>query len=98
MLACLNVWGATTYIDPACANNGNGAASSCAASGGAAGAFNTWASQTTWTGNAKAYQKSGTTFTGACQFLVNASGADTSNRIEISTYGGDAAATARTAR
>ena len=88
LLASFEAFGATTYVDPSCPNNGDGTGQACAATGGGAGAFNTWASQTVWTGNAKAYQKAGTTFTGACGFLVNASGADTNNRIEIGSYGG----------
>lgn len=44
-LLCFAVpaWGATYYIDPDCANNGDGTTVDCAASSGATGAFNTWA-------------------------------------------------------
>lgn len=78
----------TKYIDPDCTLNGDGTAQACAASGGGVGAYNTWASATTWTGNAQFYQKGGSTFSAAtCNYLINASGADTNNRIIVGSYG-----------
>lgn len=49
LLLCLlasNAWSADTYINKSCTFNGNGAAGDCAASGGAAGAFNVESSVT----------------------------------------------------
>ena len=92
-------WAAIGYIDPTCTNNGDGtvgtggsgsgasAVTVCAISGGGPGPFNTWASATTWSGNAQFYGKGGTTFTGACQFLINNSGADINNQIIVGSYG-----------
>jgi hypothetical protein len=43
-LVCGNSWGATTYLNTACALNGNGTSGPCATTGGGAGAYNTGAS------------------------------------------------------
>jgi hypothetical protein len=40
LLSCSPVWATTYYVDNSCANNGNGLATSCAASSGGAGPFN----------------------------------------------------------
>ncbi len=45
-LAWGQAWGATYYVRPACANNGNGTTEDCAASGGGAGAYNVMSSIT----------------------------------------------------
>ena len=47
-LLCWSVgaWGADYYVRPACANNGDGTAETCAASGGSAGAYNVMSSIT----------------------------------------------------
>lgn len=94
LMLCLlsaQAWAATRYIDPDCtAFNGDGTTQACAASGGGVGAYNTWESATTWTGNAVFLQKGGSTFTdddGTCNYLINASGADTNNRITVGAYG-----------
>lgn len=93
LLLCLlssQAWAATKYIDPDCANNGDGTSTACAASGGAAGAYNTWESATTWTSNAIYLQKGGSTFTdddGTCNYLINSSGADANNNITVGAYG-----------
>lgn len=46
LFLCLDAWGATYYVRTACANNGDGTTGDCAASGGAAGAYNVMSSIT----------------------------------------------------
>lgn len=76
---------ATVYIDPTCANNGDGTAGSpCAASGGAAGPRNTWVGVTWTAGNTYAGQ--GGTSETLSSYLVAGSGT-AGNPITITSYG-----------
>lgn len=75
---------ATVYIDPTCANNGNGTVGSpCAASGGAEGPRNTWVG-VTWTAGNTYAGKGGTSET-LTSFLV--SGGSAGSPITITSYG-----------
>lgn len=80
-------WAATIYVDPACANNGDGTATACAGAPAGAGPYNTWASVTFADGNTYA-QNRGTTFTG--QVTIAASGASATSRITMDAYGSGA--------
>lgn len=70
LLLSFEAGAADRYIDPTCANNGNGEAQDCAASGGGAGARNTYAS-ITWGGHTW-HQKGGTTWTATAALFINA--------------------------
>ena len=73
LLCAVGAQAATVYIDPTCANNGDGTAGSpCAASGGAVGPKNTWVGLTWTAGNTYA-GKGGTSQTLA-SFQVGGSG------------------------
>jgi hypothetical protein len=67
-------WAATYYIDTSCEFNGNGTGGSgaCAASGGAAGAYNTGASWVNGVGNTT-YFKRGTTVSNLATIISSAS-------------------------
>ena len=82
-LAC---FGATYYIDPGCANNGDGTACGCASSPGGAGAYNTWAG-VTLSGANSYLQKAGTTATNA-YINISSGGIDAGHRLIIGSYDG----------
>jgi hypothetical protein len=82
--ASLQAAAAIFYIDPACALNGDGTAQNCAASGGAAGAYNSWASVTV-TANNSYLQRYGTTDSGSPQVTVSA------DNVILGAYGNAAA-------
>ena len=91
-LFCMSVtpvWGATFYIDPDCANNGDGTTTACASGGGGTGAYNTWYGLTL-TSNNNYYQKRGTTDTWADKETTNYQQRiilDTLSNITIGAYG-----------
>jgi hypothetical protein len=73
---------ATIYIDPSATNNGDGTTYTQAASGGAAGAKNTWSGLTYTAGNSY-LQRAGTTYT--TQITVNAGGT-VNSRMTFGSY------------
>ncbi len=77
-------WGATIYVDPDCANNGDGTTTDCAASAAATGAKNTFVGLSMSAGNTYA-GKGGSSQTLA-SYQVPASGTDGSP-ITITSYG-----------
>ncbi|MFH1559360.1 MAG: right-handed parallel beta-helix repeat-containing protein, partial [Patescibacteria group bacterium] len=82
-LFCPKIHAATYYIDPDCANNGNGTTQDCAAGAGLAGAYNTWTGISFSAGNSY-LQKRGTSWTG--YFNLNGSGSS-GNEITLGAYG-----------
>lgn len=71
LLISFSVEAADKYIDTSCTFNGDGTAAACAASGGAAGAYNTGASWTNGAGN-NTYFKRGTTVSNLATIISSA--------------------------
>ena len=91
MLMARVCFAATYYIDPDCANNGDGTAYGCASSPGGAGAYNSWAGVVV--SGANSYlQKAGTTATNA-YINVSSGGVDSGHRLVIGSYDGLTGAT-----
>lgn len=85
LLLPLSAWAASVYIDPSCANDGDGTADTpCAESPGGAGPYNVWSSATFTAGNSY-LQKRGTTST--AQITIAASGNSATDRITLDAYG-----------
>jgi len=93
LLAIANALSAATfYIDADCANNGDGSTTSCAASGGAPGAFNALPTTITASGANEYYIKRGTTLDVDGNQATNITNGGTSEaaRLVIGAYGSGA--------